>query len=255
MSANVIPQVASITPETDSPETGSIIVRRSGDRGHANHGWLDSYHTFSFSNYYDPNHMGFRSLRVINEDVIAPTKGFGTHGHRDMEIVTYVLSGLLEHRDSIGNGSLIRPGDVQRMTAGTGILHSEFNASESEPLHLLQIWILPDRNNLEPGYEQIYFAPEDKQGRLRVVASPDGRDGSVTIHQDALILASVLAAGDRVVHDFASADRGGWLQVTHGAIDLHGTSLTAGDAAAISGTDRLEIIAQSDAQLLLFDLA
>ncbi|HEY9689192.1 MAG TPA: pirin family protein [Coleofasciculaceae cyanobacterium] len=255
MSANVVPSIASAPPETGRPGTGSIIVRRSGDRGHANHGWLDSYHTFSFSNYYDPNHMGFRSLRVINEDVIAPTKGFGTHGHRDMEIVTYVLSGLLEHRDSIGNGSLIRPGDVQRMTAGTGILHSEFNASESEPLHLLQIWILPDRNNLEPGYEQIYFAPEDKQGRLRVVASPDGRDGSVTIHQDALILASVLAAGDRVVHSFASADRGGWLQVTHGAIDLHGTSLAAGDAAAISGTDRLEIIAQSDAQLLLFDLA
>lgn len=255
MSTNIVPPIAATDPTTESAQTGTIVVRRSGDRGHANHGWLDSYHTFSFSNYYDPNHMGFRSLRVINEDVIAPTKGFGTHGHRDMEIVTYVLSGLLEHRDSIGNGSLIRPGDVQRMTAGTGILHSEFNASESEPLHLLQIWILPDRNNLQPGYEQVYFAPEDKQGRLRVVASPDGRDGSVTIHQDALIFASVLAAGDRVVHNFASADRGGWLQVTHGAIDLNGVSLAAGDAAAISGADRLEIVAQSDAQLLLFDLA
>ncbi|MBD2159689.1 pirin family protein [Limnothrix sp. FACHB-1083] len=234
---------------------GNITIRRSGDRGHANHGWLDSYHSFSFSSYYDPNHMGFRTLRVINEDVIAPKQGFGTHGHRDMEIVTYVLSGLLEHRDSIGNGSLIRPGDVQRMSAGTGILHSEFNASDSEPLHLLQIWILPDRNNLQPGYEQVFFAPEDKQGRLRVVASPDGRDGSVTIHQDALIFASSLAAGDRVVHQFASPERGGWLQVARGAIALNGVTLEAGDAAAITALEQVEITASENAELLLFDLA
>ncbi|TAD75294.1 MAG: pirin family protein [Oscillatoriales cyanobacterium] len=238
-----------------TPPTSSILIRRSGDRGHANHGWLDSYHTFSFSNYQDPNHMGFRSLRVINEDFIDPKQGFGTHGHRDMEIVTYVLDGLLEHRDNIGNGSLIRPGDVQRMSAGTGILHSEFNASESEPVHLLQIWILPDRQNLSPSYEQRYFAPTEKQGKLRLVASADGRDSSVTIHQDALIFASLLAPGDRVVHEFATRDRGAWVQVTRGAIALNGIELAAGDAAAITQADRLEITAQSDAELLLFDLA
>lgn len=248
MSAHAIP-VATTT------QTGTLSIRRAGDRGHANHGWLDSYHTFSFSNYYDPNHMGFRSLRVINEDVIDPKQGFGTHGHRDMEIVTYVLDGLLEHRDSIGNGSLIRPGDVQRMSAGTGILHSEFNASESEPVHLLQIWILPDRQNLSPSYEQRYFDPAEKQGTLRLVASPDGRDNSVTIHQNALIFASLLAPGDRVVHDFASSDRGGWLQVARGTVSLNGIELAPGDAAAITNADRLEILAQSDAELLLFDLA
>lgn len=248
MPTNSVPSIA-------TPQTGNISIRRSGDRGHANHGWLDSYHTFSFSNYYDPNYMGFRSLRVINEDFIDPKQGFGTHGHRDMEIVTYVLEGLLEHRDNIGNGSLIRPGDVQRMSAGTGILHSEFNASESESVHLLQIWILPDRQNLSPSYEQRYFDPAEKQGKLRLVASPDGRDASVTIHQNALIFASLLAPGDRVVHEFASSDRGGWLHVARGTIALNGIELETGDAAAITGTDRLEIIAQSDAELLLFDLA
>lgn len=199
-----------------------ITIRPSHERGAANYGWLDTRHSFSFSNYYDPRHMGFGPLRVINEDKIAPTQGFGTHGHRDMEIVTYVLSGALEHKDSIGNGSIIRPGDVQRMSAGTGIRHSEFNASDRDSVHLLQIWLLPAENGIDPGYEQIYIDPDQKRGQLRLIGSSDGRDGSVTIHQDVSLYASLLANGDRVEHTLAPG-RVAWVQVAQGRSPSMGT--------------------------------
>ncbi len=235
-----------------------ITLRPSEERGHANHGWLDSYHTFSFANYYDPDHMGFRALRVINEDRVVPSKGFGTHGHRDMEIVTYVLQGALEHKDSMGNGSVIRPGDVQRMSAGTGVTHSEYNHSAQDPVHLLQIWILPERNNLAPGYEEKRFSAAEKQGKLRLVAARDGRDGAVTVHQDVDLFASLLAPGEAVAHSLRPG-RHAWVQVARGAVTLNGQTLKAGDGAAVSpegdlATD-LTIAAQADAEFLLFDLA
>ncbi|WP_035985473.1 pirin family protein [Leptolyngbya sp. KIOST-1] len=232
-----------------------ITIRPAHERGAANFGWLDSRHTFSFGNYYDPRHMGFASLRVINEDKVLPSQGFGTHGHRDMEILTYVLDGALEHKDSLGTGSVIRPGDVQRMSAGTGIRHSEFNASDTESVHFLQIWILPDTEGIAPGYEQISLAPADKQGQLRLVGSRDGRDGSVTIHQDVNLYAATLAEGDRVEHALA-AGRVAWVQVARGAVSLNGHDLTAGDGAAISDLDSLSLTGTAaEAEVLVFDMA
>lgn len=229
-----------------------ITIRKAAERGHFDFGWLDTYHTFSFGDYYDPEFMGFRSLRVINEDRVAPRTGFPTHGHRDMEIITYILEGALEHRDSIGNGSVIRPGEVQRMTAGTGVTHSEANSSE-DPVHLLQIWILPNARGLKPGYEQKTFTDDEKRDRLRLVASADGRDGSVTINQDASIYASVLAAGREVIHQLAP-NRNAWVQVARGRIEINGNDLNQSDGAAISGETAIAIAASEPAELLLFDL-
>ena len=231
-----------------------IAVRKADERGIANFGWLNSRHSFSFGHYYDPTHMGFQTLRVINDDRVVPGAGFDTHGHRDMEIITYVREGALAHKDSLGTGSTIRPGDVQRMSAGTGIRHSEFNASKTAPVHFLQIWILPERDGLEPGYEQREFPLEEKKGRLRLVASRDGRDGSVTVHQDADLYASVLEAGDSVAHDLAPG-RHAWLQVARGAVTLNGRNLAEGDGAAIGDADRLTIAANAESEILLFDLA
>jgi quercetin 2,3-dioxygenase len=231
-----------------------IAIRRSEERGHARRGWLDSRHTFSFAEYYDPRHMAFRTLRVINEDRIAPGGGFGMHPHRDMEIVTWVLEGALEHRDSLGNSSVIRPGELQRMTAGTGIAHSEFNHSAEEPVHLLQIWILPEREGLAPGYEQRAFPEAGRRGRLQLVAAPDGRDGAVTIRQDAEIYLADLAAGEAAAH-LLRPGRHAWLQVLRGEVRLNGPPLAAGDAAAVSEEARLEMAAEGDAGIMLFDLA
>jgi hypothetical protein len=231
-----------------------IVVRRAQDRGHANHGWLDSHHTFSFADYHDPAHMGFRELRVINEDRVQPRQGFGTHSHRDMEIVSYVLEGALEHKDSIGTGSVIRPGDVQRMSAGTGVSHSEFNHSASELVHFLQIWILPERDGLAPSYEQKHFSAEERQGKLRLVASPDARDGSVRIHQDVELYASLLRSGESVAHTLRPG-RHAWLQLARGHCTLNGTQLEAGDGAAMSGEASLQLSGARDAEVLLFDLA
>jgi quercetin 2,3-dioxygenase len=231
----------------------SIEMRRAAERGHADHGWLDTWHTFSFSDYYDPRFMGFRALRVINEDFVAPGRGFPTHGHRDMEIITYVLEGALEHRDSLGTGSVIRPGEVQRMSAGTGVRHSEANPSANELVHLLQIWIEPAKAGIEPGYEQKTFDDEDKRGRLRLVASPDGADGSVTICQDARVYATVLGPGQQVVHSLAP-DRHAWVHVARGSFTLNGQRLTAGDGAAASKESVLTLVGEQDAEALLFDL-
>ena len=231
-----------------------IQVRRSADRGHAQHGWLDTYHTFSFDTYHDPAHMHFRALRVINEDRVAADAGFPTHPHRDMEIITYVLQGTLEHKDSLGNGSVIRPGDGQRMSAGTGIRHSEANASKTDPVHLLQIWILPEKKGIEPGYEQKSFAPDEKRGRLCLIADCDGRDGAVTVHQDVALYASVLAPSEQVEHRLAPG-RHAWLQVARGAVSLNGQKLEQGDGAAVSEEQALAIRAEKDAEILLFDLA
>lgn len=231
-----------------------ITLRQSSDRGHANHGWLDSYHTFSFANYYDPNHMGFRALRVINEDWVQSGKGFGTHGHRDMEIITYVLDGVLEHKDSLGNGAVITPGEVQRMSAGTGIMHSEFNPSQTEPVHLLQIWILPDRQGLQPSYEQRAFGLEERQGKLRLIAARDGREGAVTIHQDVDLYSAVLQKGDRLSYQL-QPNRYGWLQVAKGEVSLNGNALKAGDGVALSEAESLKIGTDTSAEILLFDLA
>ena len=230
-----------------------ITVRKAQDRGHAQHGWLDSWHTFSFGDYYDPKHMGFRSLRVINEDRVAPGKGFPTHSHRDMEIVTYVLDGALEHRDSMGNGSVMKAGDVQRMTAGQGVGHSEFNASQSEPVHFLQIWILPERRNLEPGYEQKNFPKADLQGKLRVVASRDGKDGAVLVHQDVKLLAGHFEAGEAAEYALAPG-RHAFLHVARGSVRVNGQELTAGDALSASDEAALSISGVSGAELLVFDL-
>ena len=228
-----------------------IRIRRSEDRAHRDHGWLDTRFSFSFADYYDPEHMGFRALRVINEDRIAPGGGFPTHPHRDMEILTYLLDGGVRHHDSMGNGSVIRRGEVQRMTAGTGVTHSEFNASDEDPAHLLQIWILPDRAGLEPGYEQ---RAVDLDGELRLVASPDGADGSVEIHQDVRILATRAPAGTSIVHPLAPG-RHAWLQVARGSVRTGDVELAAGDGAAVSGEPAIELVASSDTELLLFDLA
>ena len=231
----------------------AINIRPAKERGHADHGWLDTWHTFSFSDYYDPRFMGFRGLRVINEDVVAPGRGFPTHGHRDMEIITYVLQGALQHRGSLGTGSIIRPGDVQRMSAGTGVRHSEGNPSTTEPVHLLQIWIEPARTGIEPSYEQKTFADDDKRGRLRLVASPDGADGSVTIHQDARVYATLLGPGRQVVHRLAPG-RHAWVHVARGSLTLNGERLGAGDGAAISAEPTLTLVGEQDAEALLFDL-
>jgi quercetin 2,3-dioxygenase len=231
-----------------------INIRRSEQRGGGNFGWLNTRHTFSFDTYHDPKYMGFRSLRVINEDVVAPGGGFPTHPHRDMEIITYVLEGALGHKDSLGTGSVIRPGDGQRMSAGHGIRHSEMNASDTDPVHLLQIWIMPDRGGIEPSYEQKTFPPEEKQGKLRVIASPDGENGSVTIHQDAKLYVSLLAPGEKVTHDLPQG-RYAWLQVAKGSIELNGKQLQQGDGAAVSDEQKLTIAGKQDAEVLLFDLA
>ena len=230
-----------------------IQIRRSGDRGRASLGWLDSRHTFSFGDYHDPAHMGFGPLRVINEDRVRPGQGFGTHGHRDMEIVSYVLAGALAHKDSLGTGSVIRPGDVQRMSAGTGIEHSEFNPDAHEPVHFLQSWIEPERRGLAPSYEQKRFDAAERSGRLRLVASRDARDGSLRIHRDADLYAVLLASGERVAHELRPG-RSAWLQVARGALELNGERLEAGDGAGVRGEPRLEIRALEDAELLLFDL-
>lgn len=232
-----------------------MITRRpSEERGHVNHGWLDTRHTFSFADYHDPDHMGFRSLRVINEDRVRPGEGFGTHSHRDMEIVTCVLEGALAHRDSMGNGSTIRPHEVQRMSAGTGVAHSEHNASRSEPVHFLQIWILPKERGLAPGYEQRTFPPEEKRGLLRLIGSEDGRDGSVTIHQDVDLFASIVDRGEGLEHRLRPG-RHAWIQVTRGALSVNGTALEAGDGASVTGDERLTIEASEPSEFLLFDLA
>ena len=230
-----------------------IRVRRSSERGHFDHGWLDTYHTFSFARYYDPTHMGFRALRVINEDRVAPGRGFGTHPHEDMEIVTYVLDGALAHRDSLGTGSTIRPGELQRMTAGTGIMHSEFNPSEAEPVHLYQIWLLPEREGLEPSYEQKAFPEEERHNRLRLVASPDGQDGSLSIRQDARLYLASLDGGEEVRHALPPG-RHAWLQVLRGGAGLNGNKLSAGDGAAVSDESALTIGADGPSEVLLFDL-
>jgi redox-sensitive bicupin YhaK (pirin superfamily) len=231
-----------------------IRVRKAQDRGHANHGWLDTYHTFSFSTYRDPNHVHFRALRVMNEDVVAPGQGFGTHPHNDMEIVTYVLEGALEHRDSMGNGEVLRPGEFQRMSAGTGITHSEFNPSPTEPVHLYQIWLFPERNGIEPSYEQKQFPAEGRQNQLQLVASRDAEHGSLRIHQDARIYLSQLDRGNSVQLELA-AGRHAWLQVLRGSVALNGTELQTSDGAAISEERSLDIQAGEDAEIMLFDLA
>jgi quercetin 2,3-dioxygenase len=230
-----------------------IQLRRAQERGQYDHGWLKTAHTFSFADYYDPRHMGYRVLRVINEDYVAPGRGFGMHPHHDMEIVTYVLEGELGHRDSMGNGSVIRPGDVQRMSAGTGVTHSEMNASKTQRVHLLQIWMLPDKQGYKPSYEQTAFSESERRNKLRLVASPDGRDGSVTIHQDATISASLLSPGQRVEHTLAK-NRYAWIQVARGAIELDGERLSAGDGAAVRGASTLPLVGVDDSELLLFDM-
>ncbi len=230
-----------------------ITVRRAKDRGHANYGWLDTYYTFSFSEYYDPAFMGFRDLRVINEDRIEPDQGFPKHGHRDMEIITYVIAGELSHRDSMGNGETVRPHEVQRMTAGTGVLHSEYS-SPTDKTHLLQIWILPEQQRLTPGYEQKSFPLEEKQGRLRLVASRGGDDGSVHINQDVKLYASVLNESDAITYDIAPG-RHAWIQLISGELDVNGTTLEPGDGAAISDEAALDIKARAaGTEFLLFDL-
>ena len=231
-----------------------IAIRRAGERGHFNFGWLDTSHTFSFGSYHDPRFMGFRTLRVINEDRVTPGDGFPTHPHRDMEIITYVIEGALEHKDSMGNGSVIHPGDVQRMSAGTGVTHSEYNASKAESVHLMQIWILPEAPGLKPGYEQKTFTEEDKRGKLRLVASRDGRDGSVKVAQDVSLYASVLDAGEEVSLEVKDG-RHAWVQVVRGSVRLNDQALEAGDGAATAGRGALAIEAGARAEVLVFDLA
>ena len=231
-----------------------ITLRRSRERGHFDHGWLNTFHTFSFDQYYDPRYMGFRTLRVINEDFVAAGRGFPMHAHRDMEIITYILEGALQHEDSMGNGSIIRPGDVQRMTAGTGVRHSEKNALSEDRVHLLQIWILPDTVGLEPGYEQKAFTEDERRGQLRLIASNDGRDGSVTVRQDVSLFASILDAGESVKYDMDQT-RYGWIQVARGAVDVNGQRAGQGDGAISIGESSLEIVAEEPAEFLLFDLA
>ena len=231
-----------------------ITIRKSAERGHADHGWLNSYHTFSFAGYRDPAHMGFRSLRVINEDRVAAGQGFGTHAHHDMEIVSYVLDGELEHKDSMGNGEILRPGEFQRITAGTGITHSEFNPSADRPTHFYQIWLLPERKGIEPSYEQKAFEAAGRQNRFQLVASRDGREGSLLIHQDAQIYLADVQAGASLTRELAG-DRHAWLQVLRGSLTVNGHSLHAGDAAAASDEDRLTIHGDEQAELMLFDLA
>jgi redox-sensitive bicupin YhaK (pirin superfamily) len=230
-----------------------ITIRPAGERGHANFDWLDTHHTFSFGQYYDANHMGFGPLRVINDDRVKPGKGFAPHAHNDMEIVTYVLEGALEHKDSLGNGSIIRPGEVQRMSAGTGIRHSEYNPSVSEEVHLLQIWIIPEKEGLAPGYEQKHFGDERK-GRLCLIASPNAREGSLTIHRDADVYAAILEEGEKVSHTIRPS-RKIWAQIADGSIILNGKVLGPGDGAALNGETDVRVEATSPAEILLFDMA
>jgi redox-sensitive bicupin YhaK (pirin superfamily) len=231
-----------------------IRVHKAADRGHLNHGWLDTYHTFSFSGYYDPAHMGFRSLRVINDDRVSPGQGFGMHGHRDMEIVTYVLDGALEHRDSMGNGSIIQAGELQRMSAGTGVRHSEFNPSDREWVHLYQIWLLPAKNGLEPSYEELTLDEDQKRGRFRLVASPDGAEGGLTIHQDARLYLATLLPGQSVSHEIENG-RAAWLQVLRGRLTSAGNNLSTGDGATITAERSVTVSATDPSEVLLFDLA
>ena len=231
-----------------------ITIRPSRQRGGGDYGWLNTRHSFSFDTYHDPKFMGFRSLRVINEDIVQPGHGFPMHPHRDMEIITYILEGALEHKDSLGTGSVIRPGDGQRMSAGRGIRHSEKNPSQTNPAHLLQIWILPERPGLEPSYEQKTFPAEEKRGKLRLIAAPSGQDGSVSIHQDAKLYVSLLEPGQEVSHQLGKG-RHAWLQVAKGAVELNGNSLTQGDGAAISNEQELTVKGRESAEILLFDLA
>ena len=231
-----------------------IQIRKSLERGNADHGWLNSYHTFSFADYHDPRFMGFRQLRVINEDRVQPGRGFGTHPHRDMEIISYVLDGALEHKDSLGTGSIIRPGEVQRMSAGTGVTHSEFNHSKSSVVHFLQIWLLPEKEGLPPSYEQREFPPAQRRDQLRLVAARDGRDGAVTIHQDVDLYAALLSPGTSVEHSLR-AGRHAWLQVAAGEVTLNGKNLAAGDGAAVSDESSVRIEAIESSEVLLFDLA
>jgi redox-sensitive bicupin YhaK (pirin superfamily) len=231
-----------------------IAIRKSSERGHADHGWLDTRFTFSFADYYDPQNVHFRTLRVMNDDRIAGGGGFPTHPHRDMEIVTYVLDGALAHKDSMGNGSVIRPGDVQYMSAGTGVAHSEFNASDNETVHMYQIWMFPDKQNYTPTYDQKHFSTAEKQGKLRLVVSPDGREGSVKIRQDNQIYATVLAPGEQVKHAL-KPDRHAYVQVARGSVTLNGQTLETGDGAALSKEKAVELTGVKDAEVLLFDLA
>jgi quercetin 2,3-dioxygenase len=239
---------------SDNKELPMIRIRKSHDRGHAEHGWLKSFHTFSFAGYRDPAHVGFRSLRVMNEDWIAPGQGFGAHPHDNMEIITYVISGRLEHRDSMGNGSVLTPGRFQRMSAGTGVTHSEFNPSDAETVHLYQIWLRPNVRDVTPSYEELAVPAADKHNRLRLVASNDGRDLSLTIHQDAAISLGELSAGAQVEHDLAPG-RHAWLQVIRGVATVSGQQLSTGDAIALSDEPGLEIRAEEDVEVMLFDLA
>ena len=231
-----------------------IIVRKAADRGHADHGWLNTYHTFSFADYYNRAHMGFGALRVINEDRVQPGRGFDTHAHEDMEIITYVLDGALEHKDSMGNGSIIHPGEVQRMSAGTGVTHSEFNHSKTELVHFLQIWMLPERAGLLPRYEQHVIPPAELQGLLHLIAARDGGDGAVKVHQDLQLFAAVLASGQRVTHALHPGRRA-WLQVARGRVALNGQPLQESDGAAVTQESTLDIVATGSAEVLLFDLA
>jgi quercetin 2,3-dioxygenase len=231
-----------------------IKIRKSDERGHADHGWLDTHFTFSFADYFDPEHVQFRTLRVMNDDRVAGGGGFPTHPHRDMEIVTYVLEGALEHRDSMGNGSVIKPGDVQYMSAGTGVAHSEFNASKTEPVHLYQIWMLPEKKGLKPVYDQKNFNEAEKRGKLRLVASADGREGSVKIRQDNDLYVTVLGNGQAVRHEL-EPDRHAYVQVARGSVKLNGTQLDTGDGAALSAEKSIELTGVKDAEVLLFDLA
>ena len=230
-----------------------ITVRPATERGHFDHGWLKTWHSFSFASYYDPRHMGYSDLRVINQDIVEPGEGFGTHPHRDMEILTWILDGALEHRDSMGNGSVIRPGELQRMTAGTGVTHSEFNSSQAERVHLLQIWLLPEEPGLKPGYAQKAFPREEMRNRFRLVASREGRDGSVVIHQDASVHITAPDAGARLRHELQPA-RSAWMHVARGAVTLNGTPLQAGDGASVKGETTLTVEAQAPSEVLLFDL-
>jgi hypothetical protein len=230
-----------------------LTLRKAADRGHANHGWLSSHHTFSFADYHDPAHMGFGPLRVINDDTVAGGGGFPPHRHRDMEIVSYVIEGALEHRDDMGNGSVIKPGDVQRMSAGRGVAHAEYNASKTDPVHFLQIWIVPETRGADPGYEQKFFSDDEKRARLRLVASPDGAEGSVRIQQDARMFASILERGASVAHDLAPG-RKAWLHVVRGAVEVNGQQLGAGDAVAVDGEPRIVAASPDFGEILLFDL-
>lgn len=231
-----------------------IAIRKALDRGHADHGWLNTYHTFSFADYQAAAHMGFRSLRVINEDRVSPGMGFGEHAHRDMEIISYVLEGALEHKDSMGNGAVLRPGEFQRISAGTGIRHSEFNPSPDEPVHFYQIWLLPRNRGVPPSYEQKFFTEEEKQGTLRLVAAPDGAEESLTIHQDAKVYLSTLRAGESVSHTIGGG-RHAWLQVLRGRVSANGTALETSDGLAVSDEASLAIVGEQAAEVMLFDLA